>query len=545
MSRFVKISYVICSAVMIMMFLFMLGSFRLDIRQREDTSGYVTVKNCSTEVVQDSTAELGQLLRCTFVPDGQNVTDRTLAFSGYHQNVEVRIDGEIVYRMRADKRNAFGRTPGCEWNFITIRDEDLGKTVEIDLEPVYKSSMDIVPDFLLGSKYDICRDKIRRDLPALILGGISVCLGLVFVAYIIYNRKNTEVDRNLLMLGLFSIQVGVWKITDLDAIHILLPRSVAVTYVPYFTLMLIVIPFTFFIKSLHSSSEKLIWYIPCLFCLGSAVVQLGLQLLKIADLREMLWLTHASLFILCVVDVFLIVREIVTRGWSRRLKINVSCIVLCFLGLILDMGVYYISRGTAQTALGLLSFTTYNVVLGVYSVRDAKALMAIGMQAKKLENKAFHDQLTGLNNRTAFADYIGAEEFEAEKCVVVMFDLNNLKHYNDTFGHELGDRYICESARIINECFSDLGSCYRMGGDEFCALIHGCSLKECEKRIARIEKLAGEYNKTHEDIRIGIACGYEIYDRRIDYDINDTLRRADKMMYEKKFRMKHQDCSAM
>ena len=62
-----------------------------------------------------------------------------------------------------------------------------------------------------------------------------------------------------------------------------------------------------------------------------------------------------------------------------------------------------------QTALGLLGFTTYNVVLGVYSVRDAKALMAIGMQAKKLENKAFHDQLTGLNNRTAFAECIAAE----------------------------------------------------------------------------------------------------------------------------------------
>ncbi|MDE5589134.1 MAG: GGDEF domain-containing protein [Acetatifactor sp.] len=545
MNRFVKIGYLICSFVIILLFFFMLGSFRLNIQQRDDTSGYVILQDCNIETVQDSKAQLGQLLRCTLVPDGENVADRTLVFSSYHQNVKVRIDGDTVYQMRVDERNPFGRTPGCEWNFITIRDEDLGKTVEVELEPVYRSSMDIVPDFLYGSKYDICRDKIMEDLPALFLAAVSVILGLAFVAYILYNRRNTEVDRSLMMLGLFSMQVGLWKIADVDAIHILFPQSIAVSYAPYFTLMLVVIPFNFFIKSLHSSSEKLGWYLPCFFCLGSAVVQLGLQLLKIADLRETLWLTHLSLFILCAVDVFLIVREIMTRGWSKRLKINVTCIALCFLGLILDMGVYYISRGMTQTALGLLGFTTYNLVLGMYSVRDAKALMAIGMQAKKLENKAFHDQLTGLNNRTAFAECIASEEFEPDKCVVVMFDLNNLKYYNDTFGHEVGDKYICESARIINECLLNLGSCYRMGGDEFCALLQGCSLRECEKSVERIEKLAEEYNKTHEDIRIGIACGYEVFDSRIDYDINDTLRRADKMMYEKKFRMKHQNRSAM
>lgn len=540
MRRIVKTGYAAGSLVLIVLFLFMLGNFRLDIEQRDDASGYIILEDCSVETVQDDAARLGQLLRCTFVLGGEDTADRTLAFSSYHQNVAVRIGGETVYRMQVDPGNPFGKTPGCEWNFIAIRSEDLGETVEVELEPVYRSSLDIVPDFLLGSRYEMCRDKIVEDLPALLLAGVSVLLGLIFAAYVIYNRKNTEVDRSLFMLGLFSIQVGLWKIVDVDAIHMLFPKSIAVSFAPYFTLMLVVIPFSFFIKSLHSSSEKPGWYIPCFFCLGSTAVQLGLQLLNIADLRETLWMTHMSLFVLCVVDVVMIVREIAARGWTRRLKINVSCIALCFLGLIMDIGVYYISRGMTQTALGLLGFITYNVVLGVYSVRDAKALMAIGMQAKKLEDQAFHDQLTGLNNRTAFAEFIGAEEFEPDKCVVVMFDLNNLKYCNDTFGHEAGDQYICESAGIISECFSDLGPCYRMGGDEFCALIRGCSLRECEKRLERVRKLADEYNNTHEDIRIGIACGYEVYDRRIDYDINDTLRRADKMMYEKKFRMKHQ-----
>lgn len=239
MRRFVKLGYVVCSVVLAVIFLFMLGTFRLDIRQRENSAGYITLKNCRTEEIQDSGARLGQLLRCTFVLDRQNITDETLVFQAYHQNVTVRIDGETVYRMQADQGNSFGSTPGCVWNFIAIQSEDRGRTVEVDLEPVYRSSMDIIPEFFLGSKYEICRDKILKDLPSLILGVIAVILGLVYAAFILYNRKNTEVDKSLLMLGLFSIQIGLWKIADVDAIHILFPRSIAVSYLPYFSLMLL------------------------------------------------------------------------------------------------------------------------------------------------------------------------------------------------------------------------------------------------------------------------------------------------------------------
>lgn len=540
MSRMVKIGYCAGSIVLAALFFLMLWTFRIDVGRRDNASGYVVLNGVDVQTLQDDSARMGVRLRCTFVLDGQSVSDRTLAFPVYHQDVEVKIGGEEVYHLRADAKNAFGSTPGSEWNFILIRNEDMGKTVEVYLEPVYKNSVSAIPDFYLGNKFDIYRDKILRDLPALILGIFAVGLGIGFMAYIIYNRKNTEVDKSLFMLGLFSVQVGTWKLADLDAIHILLPGNIALSYVPYFALMLIAIPFTFFLKSIHRTSDKLVWYVPCFFCLGSAAFQICMQLLHIADLRQNLWLTHISLFLLCLVGGSMIIGEIRKKGWNKRLRINVSCILLCFLGMILDLGVYYISKGTSQTVLGLLGFTTYNMVLGIYSVKDAKALMAIGMQAKKLENKAFHDQLTGMYNRTAFADFIKMDGFVPEKWIAVMFDLNDLKHCNDTLGHDCGDKYICESARIISACFSDLGSCYRMGGDEFCALIHNCSQQECNRRLERVGKLAREYNETHSDIRIGIACGYEMYDYRIDYDINDTLRRADKRMYERKFRMKGQ-----
>lgn len=67
MSRFVKIGYAVCSAVLAVIFFTMLGSFRLDVIQRENPSGYITLNNVRTEEIQDSGTAQGQLLRCIFI----------------------------------------------------------------------------------------------------------------------------------------------------------------------------------------------------------------------------------------------------------------------------------------------------------------------------------------------------------------------------------------------------------------------------------------------------------------------------------------------
>ena len=204
-----------------------------------------------------------------------------------------------------------------------------------------------------------------------------------------------------------------------------------------------------------------------------------------------------------------------------------------------DIVVYYVSNGTSMMVLGMVGFLTYIIVLGVRSVKETRRLMAIGIQARKYEEMAYHDQLTGILNRTAYAEYIEQKDFSPENSIVVMFDLNNLKKCNDTLGHEKGDRYIRCSAELIEKVFGDIGKCYRMGGDEFCVLLKGVSLEECGKRVQRLKVEVDRCNQSNpKEYPIQIACGYKLYDSEVDYDLGDTLRRADKMMYHEKFAMK-------
>ena len=113
-----------------------------------------------------------------------------------------------------------------------------------------------------------------------------------------------------------------------------------------------------------------------------------------------------------------------------------------------------------------------------------------------------------------------------------MFDLNNLKYFNDTHGHATGDYYIIVCSEIIQDIFGMYGKVYRIGGDEFCAVTEGVTEEEfMELRRGmndRIEALNGRFFEN----KMSVASGYAAYDKKSDHDIHDTIKRADQKMYE-------------
>ncbi len=544
MRRVIERSYLVVLIFCVLLFLFMFLTFRLDIRQRQEPAGFGEVTDFQRDVVLDAGCPTGQKSIYTFTAGQLSESDASLVFFSLHQLVTVYLDGEEIYSMEPDPRNAFGSTTGCVWNVVALSDADSGKQISVEIIPVYKSSNDFVPDFLLGSRFAICKDRILAALPSMICGVLAILIGVFYMVYILYNRRNTEVDKSLLLLGAFSALLGCWKVVDTNAFYLLMPGKIAFSYADFMLLALVTVPYCLFMRQMHSSAANPIWNIPCIASIAGTWAVVAAQLLHIVDMRQMLRIIHLLLLLLALVCIIMLVREVRTVGWNSRLKKNIFCIALCAVGLVLDLAIYYITKGKFQSFLGIFNFLIYNVVLGASTMREARELMKIGMQAKSFEKMAYHDQLTGLFNRTAYAHDISGE-FDPEHCIIVMCDLNDLKKCNDTLGHEMGDRYIKESARILYECFGDSGRCYRMGGDEFCVLLRNHSLEDCKKRIKRMKEKCDKYNRENDDILIRIACGYELYDKRLDYDINDTSRRADRMMYHEKFTMKQQKAGAV
>ena len=157
---------------------------------------------------------------------------------------------------------------------------------------------------------------------------------------------------------------------------------------------------------------------------------------------------------------------------------------------------------------------------------------------KELHFSANRDSLTGLRNTTSYKSWVAEFDKEIENKTanfgVVVFDLNLLKETNDTYGHDVGDKLIVTAAKVISDVFKR-SPVFRIGGDEFLAILRHRDLEDCEKLFAQLDlECAKTRIEEKGEIPISIARGFTVFDSDKDLRFNDVFKRADNAMYENK-----------
>lgn len=147
-----------------------------------------------------------------------------------------------------------------------------------------------------------------------------------------------------------------------------------------------------------------------------------------------------------------------------------------------------------------------------------------------------YDELTHLMNRHAYNSSLEELKEENSKDIsVVVLDVNELKTTNDNIGHHAGDELICGAADCIREAFKNIGSCYRIGGDEFMVLVEGMD-DNLESVIANFKNILNNWKGTYID-HLSLSVGYAVYKEIKDFSLDkldDLIKIADKRMYEDK-----------
>ncbi|MGN0603357.1 MAG: diguanylate cyclase [Oscillospiraceae bacterium] len=160
-----------------------------------------------------------------------------------------------------------------------------------------------------------------------------------------------------------------------------------------------------------------------------------------------------------------------------------------------------------------------------------------------INSLAYIDALTQIGNSLAYNKKIEelAGEIKEEKADFALFvmDLNGLKKVNDTYGHEMGDVLIKNAAEIISAAFGK-ECCYRIGGDEFAAVVKGIDSSEINVLVEKLENEMSRFNEGKAEFfrQVHIAVGVSAYRRGEDKGFTDVFRRADSAMYEDKKRKK-------
>ena len=236
---------------------------------------------------------------------------------------------------------------------------------------------------------------------------------------------------------------------------------------------------------------------------------------------------HFYLIGLCVVSFF-------TTYFSRD-KNPKKSVIWVGLSLAIYLTLYFVTKFNApyytiDEWLEATLFTIHAVLVFVFVASYLVVFLHYALSLeKKIMNESRTDELTKISNRYGLYDYFENEK-DKSSLVLALFDIDDFKNINDTYGHVTGDFVLKKVAEITSNVLSDSFVC-RYGGEEFVVVLNNSSF------YTRLEEL----RKTFEDetfefngakIKITITIGAINCSR--DVKLEDTVKLADAKMYSGK-----------
>lgn len=183
-------------------------------------------------------------------------------------------------------------------------------------------------------------------------------------------------------------------------------------------------------------------------------------------------------------------------------------------------------------------FTLISLVAGcrMYYIRLRGYERQIELEEER--NHAFmlahRDSLTELPNRQSFNENFEKlrTDPDSENLIILVCDVNGLKPVNDNLGHEAGDELLQGAAFCLQNAFKNVGTIYRVGGDEFTGILHGTE-QQLQDAIHQFDWITSNW-KGQIVKQLSISIGYASVRSNPSETIDELLTQADNNMYEAK-----------
>jgi diguanylate cyclase (GGDEF)-like protein len=162
------------------------------------------------------------------------------------------------------------------------------------------------------------------------------------------------------------------------------------------------------------------------------------------------------------------------------------------------------------------------------------------MLFEQTQEDSLTDPLTGLpNTRFLFMhltrELSRAERLKSEVSLLVM-DLDRFKEINDSHGHHVGDKALCEVARVLRTAIRPYDICVRYAGDEFIVVLSGCGADEANHKREELQKSIDDVYfeaRPGKRVALGISVGAAVFPQDGE-SYESLLAVADNRMYQDK-----------
>ncbi len=221
--------------------------------------------------------------------------------------------------------------------------------------------------------------------------------------------------------------------------------------------------------------------------------------------------------------------SLVAPAWRQRGRLDGMAIVLAPVAMALVcLGIEFWDHFHRVQTVALIAASLGLVaVIGrlMFTFKEYLVLL----QLTRVESLS--DALTGLGNRRALVRRL--DEYFAstgdEPSLLLLFDLDGFKAYNDTFGHGAGDALLQRLGARLRDSVGSRGEVFRLGGDEFCIFVKGSSVNLPWVRAAATASL----RESGEAFAISCSSGHTLLPGEAE-NTHDALQVADRRMYTEK-----------
>ena len=477
--------------------------------------------------------------------------------------VVVSVDGTELYRYGQDIDSRGYMVPK-HVHFIPLNSTDPGSKLSITITATENNAFNTLPRVYFGNREDLRRNFIQETRLSLFVGTFLSVFAVILLILSSYLYVYHDRDLSLLFSAAISFVTGIYILCYNNIFNYFTDNDSFFTAAEYMALYLTPLSLTLFISV--DQHELLKERSARIRLLGSVFVNacfplivLAFHLGNIIHLSRFLPILHTMCGLEFLVLVPMLAKVFIGRiknfrqitaeekdstaalsSYTRFMSANslLTGILIFMFCALMDIMKYnvikYISKGSSGpsninfTIFGSLCFLLCLLInYFFHSVADLYA----GSEKKRLEGLAYTDQLTGLSNRARCEELLSAMTGDY---TVISVDMDHLKHINDNFGHEEGDRLLIAFAGLLSKVFSDAKLLGRTGGDEFTAAFMGINKELCEERLAELQDDIDRFNEEKKlPFRMSASWGYATSNerRRAGDGPIDVYKLADARMY--------------
>ncbi|ADH98668.1 diguanylate cyclase [[Bacillus] selenitireducens MLS10] len=465
--------------------------------------------------------------------------EQAVMFRSSLQYASVYLDDRLIHQSLDETASGLRLPPASHWFIVDIPADASGQTLRLELTSPYEDMSGRINHAYAGDRAGLQAQLFHDYMVDLLFALIIIGTGFAMLGSYVFLRSIRPYE--MLYLGMMVLTSGFWFLAESRMIQFFTGNQFLIGGLAYVALAFIPIPLLMYVKHVILTDERKWLNAVTAFLFSWFVFIIVLQLSGIADFFETLTVTFLLSFISYTLVIGLMIFE------SLKYRNQDAKRFLAGIGLLLFFAL-----------IEVLSFLLYDPVFTSDILRigfglflllmAANALTSLIKRLKTLQESAIYEQLAYTDpltqgyNRMAFERDVQSLLSDSESANghwLLYVDINDMKAINDEYGHKSGDEAIRIIFRLMTDIIGNKGHGYRIGGDEFAAILAIPSEEEIERLIESLISAVKEADK-ELPYHLSAAVGRAYVHLGETTNLSDLLHEADKNMYAEKLKTKGQ-----